>query len=167
MTLHFGQWYETCPDRVKKWFPYKKKCDKIKKSYLYIIKENYMGPMISPKYFPCRLICRTRTKAWRELKRFQMDKNQISMLKYHHAGILGYKQIRHGAKLPYLQCFIDGDLIDLQHATNGVCQLVAIAGTTVLVPCHIVKSLLLIWRSGTRRFHLQVPDLQMSCSDLA
>ena len=30
----------------------------------------------------------------------------------------------------------------------------------------IVKGLQLIWRSGTHRFHLQVPDLQMSCRDL-
>ena len=29
-----------------------------------------------------------------------------------------------------------------------------------------VKSLQLIWRSGTCRFHLRVPDLQMSCRDL-
>ena len=32
--------------------------------------------------------------------------------------------------------------------------------------CHGVKSVQLIWRLGTRRFHLRVPDLQMSCSDL-
>ena len=31
-------------------------------------------------------------------------------------------------------------------------------------PLIPVKSLQLIWRSGTRRFHLRVPDLQMSCS---
>ena len=30
----------------------------------------------------------------------------------------------------------------------------------------INKSLQLIWRSGTRRFHLRVPDLQLSCGDL-
>ena len=29
-----------------------------------------------------------------------------------------------------------------------------------------VKSLQLIWRSGTRRWNLRVPDLQMSCRDL-
>ena len=44
--------------------------------------------------------------------------------------------------------------------------LVAITGTTSLVPYLKVKSLQLIWRSGTRRWHLRVPDLQMSCSDL-
>ena len=42
----------------------------------------------------------------------------------------------------------------------------AIAGATLLVPCHVVKSPQLIWRSGTRSFHLRVPDLQKSCSDL-
>ena len=34
-----------------------------------------------------------------------------------------------------------------------------------LLMCWI-KSLQLIWRSGTRRFDLRVPDLQTSCSDL-
>ena len=29
-----------------------------------------------------------------------------------------------------------------------------------------IKSLLLIWRSGTRRFYLRVPDLQMSCKHI-
>ena len=48
---------------------------------------------------------------------------------------------------------------------NRVCHLAAIAGAVILIPWHIVKSLQLIWRSGTRRFHLRVPDLQMSCSD--
>ena len=38
--------------------------------------------------------------------------------------------------------------------------------TTVLVSSRGVKSLQLIWRSGTRRFHLRVPDLQMSRGDL-
>ena len=33
-----------------------------------------------------------------------------------------------------------------------------------LVPSHAVKTLQLIWRTGTRRFHLRVPDLQMSCT---
>ena len=49
---------------------------------------------------------------------------------------------------------------------NGMCYLVDITGATILVPCHAVKSLQLIWRSGTRRWHLRVPDLQMSCGDL-
>ena len=39
-------------------------------------------------------------------------------------------------------------------------------GATSLVPCHEVKSLQLIWRSGTSRFYLRVPELQMSYSDL-
>ena len=43
-----------------------------------------------------------------------------------------------------------------------------IIGTTAVVRYQKfeVKLLQLIWRSGTRRFHLRVPDLQMSCSDL-
>ena len=49
---------------------------------------------------------------------------------------------------------------------NGTCRQPAITRTTILVPCHVVKSLQLIWRSGTRRFYLRVPDLQMSCRDL-
>ena len=32
-------------------------------------------------------------------------------------------------------------------------------------PLILVKSLEFIWRLGTRRFHLQVPNLPMSCSD--
>ena len=34
------------------------------------------------------------------------------------------------------------------------------------VPCHVVQSPQLIWRSGTRRWNLWVSDLQMSCWDL-
>ena len=44
--------------------------------------------------------------------------------------------------------------------------LVAITETTLLVPCQVVKFLQLIWRSGTCRWNLRVPDLQMSCNDL-
>ena len=44
--------------------------------------------------------------------------------------------------------------------------LLVITETTVLVPYLEVKSLQLIWRSGTRRFHLRVHVLQMSCRDL-
>ena len=36
-----------------------------------------------------------------------------------------------------------------------------VAGVTFLVPCHVVKSLQLIWRSGTRRWNLRVPGFQM------
>ena len=46
-------------------------------------------------------------------------------------------------------------------------HLAAIAGTTILLPYHVVKSLQLIWREGTRRWNLWVPNLQMSCSDLS
>ena len=42
----------------------------------------------------------------------------------------------------------------------------AVARATVQAPSHVVKSLLLIWRSGTRRWNLRVPELLMSCSDL-
>ena len=38
---------------------------------------------------------------------------------------------------------------------------------TSLVPSHVVKSLQLIWRLGTRIWNLRVPHLQMNCSDLA
>ena len=53
-----------------------------------------------------------------------------------------------------------------QMTRNVLCHLAAIAGATILVPCHVVKSLQFIWRSGTRRFHLRVPNLQMNCIDL-
>ena len=49
---------------------------------------------------------------------------------------------------------------------TNVMTLVAISGTAKLVPYHVVKSHQLSWRSGTRRWNLRVPDLQMSCSDL-
>ena len=39
-----------------------------------------------------------------------------------------------------------------------------ISRTTILV--HFSKSLRLTWRSGTRRWNLRVPDLQMSCRDV-
>ena len=45
-------------------------------------------------------------------------------------------------------------------------SLVAITETSILVPYLWVKSLQLIWRLGTRRWHLRVPDLPMSCRDL-
>ena len=47
----------------------------------------------------------------------------------------------------------------------GHVKLAAIVGTIILVPCHIVKSLQLTWRWGTRRFNLRVPHLQMICND--
>ena len=48
----------------------------------------------------------------------------------------------------------------------GCIPLVAVNGISVLVPYLQVKSLQLIWRSGTRRWNLRVPDLHMSCRDL-
>ena len=46
-------------------------------------------------------------------------------------------------------------------------SLVGIVGTNILVSCHLVKSRQLIWRLGTRRWNLRVPNLQMNCSDLS
>ena len=52
----------------------------------------------------------------------------------------------------------------LNDVTRRHVTLVIISGTTIMVRYFWVKSLRqLIWRSGTRRFHLRVPDLQMSC----
>ena len=48
----------------------------------------------------------------------------------------------------------------------GNVTLIAMTGITILVPYYYVKSLQLISRSGTRRFNLRVPDLQISCRDL-
>ena len=42
---------------------------------------------------------------------------------------------------------------------------IAITGATLLVPCHVVRYLQLIWRSGTGRSHLWVPDLQVRYND--
>ena len=44
--------------------------------------------------------------------------------------------------------------------------LVGITGTAKLVPYHFIKSLPLDWRSGTSRWNLLVPDLQVSGSGL-
>ena len=48
----------------------------------------------------------------------------------------------------------------------GRVTLVTITGTIIPVPFLQVKSLQFIWRLGTRRFHLRVPYLQMSCRDM-
>ena len=45
--------------------------------------------------------------------------------------------------------------------------LVVITGIATLVGWYVVKSLLFIWRSGTRRWNLRVPDLQISCRALS
>ena len=47
-----------------------------------------------------------------------------------------------------------------------IVSVVDFAGAIILVPCHVVKSLQLIWRLGTRRWNLRVPHLQVSGSDL-
>ena len=63
--------------------------------------------------------------------------------------------------LANIACFFIGIRVALGHV-----PLAAITGTTNLVPYLWVKSLRLIWRSGTRRWYLRVPDLLMSCRDL-
>ena len=55
---------------------------------------------------------------------------------------------------------------DTRFFKNEACCLTAVAKATILVPYHVVKSLQLIWRLGTRRWNLRVPKLQMNCSDL-
>ena len=49
---------------------------------------------------------------------------------------------------------------------NRACPLAAITWATLQVPCHVIKSLQLSWRSDTCRFYLGVLDLQMSYSNL-
>ena len=36
-------------------------------------------------------------------------------------------------------------------------------GATIMVPCHVVKSLLLPWKLSTRKLNLHLPDHPMSC----
>ena len=67
------------------------------------------------------------------------------------------------SKLSSVLC--NNKCIDNLHSIGHV-NLAAFTGTIFLVPCLLVKSLPPIWRSGTRRFHLRVPDLQMSWGDL-
>ena len=52
------------------------------------------------------------------------------------------------------------------YITIGHVTQLGITVTTNLVPYHFVKSLLLIWRSGTRRWYLWITNLQLSCSGL-
>ena len=52
------------------------------------------------------------------------------------------------------------------HEINGAFPLVAMVGATIPVPCQVVQSVQLIWRSGNHKFHLWVPNLTMSCNDL-
>ena len=54
-----------------------------------------------------------------------------------------------------------------RHSTLGYIILVAIIGTTILVPYHYIKSLQLICRSGRRKCHFQGPNIQMRSIDLA
>ena len=46
--------------------------------------------------------------------------------------------------------------------STRVSRMAAIAWATISVHCQEIKPLQLIWRSGTRRFNLWVPDLQIS-----
>ena len=68
---------------------------------------------------------------------------------------------------PYLSSVVTlTEYVACKRVSIGDVAYVVKTGTTELVPYHVVKSLQLIWCSGTRRFHLRVPDLQMCCSDL-
>ena len=50
---------------------------------------------------------------------------------------------------------------------NRLCHLVYIAGATALVPSHTCQVTVTLYNiPGTRIFHLGVPGLQMSCSDV-
>ena len=51
--------------------------------------------------------------------------------------------------------FISEDMI-------GYVILVAVGEATNLVPCHVVKSLQLIWRSGSYNFNRFLIDFQVS-----
>ena len=53
-----------------------------------------------------------------------------------------------------------------QRCNHGHVTLAAITITANLVSYLEVKSLQFIWRSGTRRWNLRAPDLQMCCRDL-
>ena len=48
---------------------------------------------------------------------------------------------------------------------NGTCHLVDITGAITLVPCLVGKPVQLSRKSGTHRFKLRAPDLQLSCND--
>ena len=93
---------------------------------------------------------------------------------------------RHTEPIRRTLCLSETCLIDRDPGTYNVCALkplcdvssdplvekwcgvtlVAIIGITILMSHMLVKTLQLIWRSGTRRWNLRVPDLQMSCRDL-
>ena len=51
-------------------------------------------------------------------------------------------------------------------STDEACHLTAINGETILVPGHVAISLKPIRRSGTRRWNLRVPYLQLSFSHM-
>ena len=48
---------------------------------------------------------------------------------------------------------------------NEACSLSAITGAPILVHCHVVKFLKLIWKPGTHQWYLWLPFLHMSCSN--
>ena len=76
--------------------------------------------------------------------------------------ILQFNKISHGTSLNAVNCksatinFLNMSYITIGHV---ICQ--PLLG--LLSWCPVLQ---LIWRSGTRRFHLRVPDLQMNCSDM-
>ena len=49
---------------------------------------------------------------------------------------------------------------------NRACHAVGIIGGTKLVPTHSVKQWQVIWKLGTHKFPLGVPNLQMCCFGL-
>ena len=52
------------------------------------------------------------------------------------------------------------------YASLGLNELiVAITEFAILLPSHVVKSLQLFWRSGTRGWNLRVPDHHLSCHE--
>ena len=56
--------------------------------------------------------------------------------------------------------------IGLKNFWIGHVTLVGIPGTIILVSYLFVKSLKLLWKSDSYRFHLWIPDLQVSCRDV-
>ena len=93
-----------------------------------------------------------------------------AMTKHGRKGLGGRFGIKNNDKklLKSIEKYISPKLftIDTLQLTIGHVALVAITGIAIMVPYLWVKSLQLIWRSGTRRWNLRVPDLQMSCRDL-
>ena len=71
-----------------------------------------------------------------------------------------------GWKMKVLTRLQHPQLLLLITFSKGTRRQATTAGATILVPCHVVKSLPLTIRSDTRRWNLWLPNLQMICSDL-